>query len=247
MGRVIGFTKPIEVKRFESGHRVLRIYTHEDMVLLSQNGGGCAYAHSFWTETVKPPVEYFFVMEKDGDISSILFTKMLKWNRKPHPRDGELPEYGGWRDKTADRVATGSTMYDRTPRTLGDYHSAALQEALDRLKWAKRTYNNYKEEGIRLHGPLHKNHPYKADIDHANREVASCQSAVDAAKALETTPQIDSGMVFTWNRKKLIVLQMIGLGGDYLRPYGEGMRRWSEFCYPKEVSNAAVGRDRAGA
>lgn len=242
MGRVVTFTSPVVAKTFESGHRVLRIYTHEDMQLLSTNGGGCAYAHTFWTETVKPPIEHFFVMEKDNEISTILFTKLLKWNRKRHPRDGELRSYGYNYSKARNGLeeATSSTSYDRNPRSVNELHSDEIKRAEIDLRYARENLDYYKRLGVREHGPLHKDHPYKQMIDHANRAVSSCKSVLDLTRKMQHIPAVSEGCVFTWRRKKLIVLQVIGIGGSYLRQNSDEAIRWSQFCYPKGMSDATT-------
>jgi hypothetical protein len=89
------------------------------------------------------------------------------------------------------------------------------------------------------YGPLGPTNPYKEQMDYLNRQVSSCKDML----VKKTKPIAREGTIFTYKKKKLIVLQIAGKGvwdnsESGKQTYADKM---TEFC-GKEAALDVVAR-----
>lgn len=224
MGRVVEWEKPTVVKSWDNGYQMVRIRTCEDMKLLGQNGGGCALDHAFWTEKAVPRLEYFFLLQQRGELKAILFTKLFEYHKREHPQ-AHITRYKNHR-VSHDLGYDPGRQYT-SPMAV----SALLIRDIERgIARYQVDYEKYKTLALGCGIPLGHNNPYKYEMDEANRRVAAYKQRLKDIKTSKGS--ISDGNIFTWKGKKLIVCQVMGIGGyevnsplmDYL----------VDFCYGKK-------------
>jgi len=214
-----GIWKDATVEReWPDGYKVVRVRTQADLTTLSDNGGGCSKAHTFWTHHARPISEYFFVMQKpDGGVGPILFCKDMRWFGKNHPQE-DLYQREWY--KKIDAIARygspiGSAYYDHrynSPEDMArEYGRYGANDVQGRLDDAVYQQTRIRQRAMAA-GPLGKDNPYKAELDQANRHVNACKDAVTKA---EKSKRVQAGLVFKYGTKELFIIQVAGRGTSY--------------------------------
>lgn len=229
MGAVSPFKDAELLREWGDGYKLVEVRTHEDLKILSANGGGCAEHHAFLTEIAEPQCDFMFVMVHDGQVGTIMFCKNAAFRGEFHPQEAERK---AWWEKTYGAgnmyAHLTSKYYDSFPDGLDNY-VAYYQRAVED---AKAHYQQLKKEALKL-GPLGKAHPMKRDLDAANKEITSCQGALEKEEArLRVSP----GMHFQYRDKEVFILQITGRGVDYNGSNTRYTDKLAEFIAGKEVA-----------
>ena len=188
-------------------NRIVRITDERDLLVLTRNGGGCSRDHWPWVCVADPPCEYFFVLETEGRVSTILFCKDQRWRSKKHPQEAKLiAKYRG----TGRRIPYTSDYYDKGWEKEGpkDYY---LEAAENQLRYAQQDYDRIKAYAL-SYGPLGKSNPHKDRVDYANKQLTHCRGALEKAKLGR---RVYGGMTFFYRGVELFIVQVSGRGLDY--------------------------------
>jgi hypothetical protein len=207
MGSVSPFHDADVILEWDDGYALCEVKTHEDLKILSANGGGCAEHHAFLTEIAQPQCDFMFVMVHDGQVGTIMFCKNAAFRGKFHPQEAERTAW--WKATYGGGLYSHLTSmyYDSFPDGMDNY--VAYYQRL--VEDAKSRYAKLKREAIKK-GPLGKAHPMKADLDEANKEVTTCAGML--AKE-EARLRVSPGMHFTYRDMEVFILQITGRGVDY--------------------------------
>lgn len=208
MGKVSPFHDAELLREWDDGYKLVEVRTHEDLKILSRNGGGCAEHHAFLTEIAEPQCDFMFVMVHGGEVGTILFCKRADLRGKSHPQEAERK---AWWESTYGAGSMFSHLHSAYYDSFPDGIQDTLVQLEGDLRRARNRYDHLKRVA-KAYGVIHKDHPMKRDIDAANKEVTACQGAVDKEKSRF---RVCSGQEFFYRGTKLFVLQISGRGTDY--------------------------------